>query len=185
MHISDFKKYIPSRIPPRNTPLKSTPRYSAGRKRWRSRRLLARIACSVTGGAQRVVKSGWSVTARPHPHNTFTCTLEGMRSVRHGVAQFATRSTKHLTPAAGANGEELACGAASISSLGRCLARLPISASAVTFAPRSRAFRARIDNTPAVLFSRSRHEKRFSLKFSERSKRMDFVRFPFQYSIFK
>ena len=58
------------------------------------------------------------------------------------------------------------------------LARLPISARALTFAPRSRAFCALIDNTPAALFSRSRHVKRFAPKFSERIKRIYFRKLP-------
>ena len=44
--------------------------------------------------------------------------------------------------------------------------------------PRSRAFRPRVDNTTAVLFSRARHEKRSAPKFSERSKRINFRALP-------
>ena len=62
-------------------------------------------------------------------------------------------------------------------------ARLLISTRALTFEPRSRAFRPRVDNTTAVLFSRARHEKRSALKFSERSKRINFRALPVSPSI--
>ena len=55
--------------------------------------------------------------------------------------------------------------------------RLPIFPRALTFVSRSRAFRARVVNTPAHIIVVLPTRKRFAPKFWERSKRIAFQRF--------